>query len=268
VLKNPFSTPVMKSDSARLPTLLPGEAFPDVSLAWGRDSAANGLLAAGGQLDVATLCHAYSCGIFPWYGMGQPVLWWSPDPRMTLEIAKFRLHRSLRQILQKFQADKNCEIRFDTAFEQVISACASSPRHGRSAGAHGTWIVPDMVQAYCALHKSGCAHSVETWINGQLVGGLYCVALGKAVFGESMFSLTPNASKIALAGLIGFCCHHGIQTIDCQQNTKHLAFLGASEVSRTDFLTQITAAVREPGPAWKFEPIYWERLIKPAAQDK
>lgn len=247
----------MRTRRVPLPWLEPGEAFPPVSQAWGRDSDAPGLLAAGGLLDVATLREAYGHGIFPWFSRGQPVLWWSPDPRMVLEVAQFRLHRSLRKTLRKFALSASCEIRIDSAFEQVIQACASSPREGQD----GTWIVPQMVQAYGELHRAGDAHSVETWIDGQLVGGLYCVARGRAVFGESMFARVADASKIALAALVAFCRHHGIAMIDCQQNTRHLASLGAHEIPRVDFLRHIEAAQTEPGPRWRFDPLYWRELM-------
>lgn len=245
-----------------LPWLEPGEAFPPVSQAWGCDSEAPGLLAAGGQLDVPTLCRAYGHGIFPWFSTGQPILWWSPDPRMVLEVAQFRLHRSLRKTLRRFELSPGCEVRFDSAFEQVIQACAGSPREGQD----GTWIVPPMVQAYISLHRAGYAHSVETWIDGQLVGGLYCVALGRAVFGESMFARVSDASKIALAALVAFCRHHGIAMIDCQQNTRHLASLGAHEIPRGVFLRHIEAAQTQAGPRWRFEPLYWRELMTAAAE--
>ncbi|MGH6639017.1 MAG: leucyl/phenylalanyl-tRNA--protein transferase, partial [Polaromonas sp.] len=180
-----------------VPWLAAGEDFPPLESAWGRQDPAPGLLAAGGTLDVATLVQAYSLGIFPWFSLGQPVLWWSPDPRMVLRTHNFKLHRSLRKSLLHFLDDATCEIRFDSAFEQVINACASKPR----AGQPGSWIVPDMVQAYCALHSAGHAHSVETWIEGELAGGLYCVNLGRMVFGESMFAHQTDASKMALTAL-------------------------------------------------------------------
>ncbi len=239
-----------------LPWLAPGEAFPSVAAAWGPASDAPGLLAAGGRLDVDTLRSAYAQGIFPWFSEGQPILWWSPDPRMVLEVAQFRLHRSLRKTLQRFTVTPGCEVRIDTAFDTVITACAGSPREGQS----GTWIVPEMVQAYRALHRAGFAHSVETWIDGELSGGLYCVALGRTVFGESMFTRRSDASKIALAGLVAFCRHHGITMIDCQQNTRHLASLGAHEIARADFLRHVDQARRLPGPRWQFEPLYWCEL--------
>jgi leucyl/phenylalanyl-tRNA--protein transferase len=245
-----------------LPWLEPGEDFPPVDQAWGPGSEAPGLLAAGGQLDVDTLRRAYAQGIFPWFSPGQPILWWSTDPRMVLEVPRFRLHRSLRKTLQKFIIQPTCEIRIDSAFEQVISACARSPRPGQDR----TWIVPAMVQAYTDLHHAGLAHSVETWVDGQLVGGLYCVAQGRAVYGESMFARASDASKIALAALVAFCRHHGITQIDCQQNTPHLASMGAHEVARVGFLRHIAAALHEPGPDWRFEPLYWHELMMAAAQ--
>jgi leucyl/phenylalanyl-tRNA--protein transferase len=147
----------------------------------------------------------------------------------------------------------------DSAFEQVISACATSPRAGQS----GTWIVPDMIAAYGALHRAGYAHSVETWVHGHLLGGLYCVALGKAVFGESMFSRASEASKIALAALVCFCRHQGITQIDCQQNTPHLASLGAREVSRAAFIEKMTPEQSRQAPIWKFETLYWNELFHP-----
>lgn len=247
-----------------LPWLEPGQDFPPVAQAWGKDTEANGLLAAGGSLDPPTLCRAYSQGIFPWFNEGQPILWWSPDPRMVLEVSSFRLHRSLRKTLQKFRMSPAFEIRFDSAFDEVIQACSQSPREGQA----GTWIVPEMVQAYRALHRSGFAHSVETWMNGQLVGGLYCVALGKAVFGESMFTRVADASKIALSALVCFCRHHGIRLIDCQQNTRHLASMGAHEIPRSDFLAAIQSALPEASPQWQFQPLYWSELLTAAAQSR
>ena len=246
----------MHSHSPPLPWLEPGDDFPPVTQAWGASAEAPGLLAAGGQLDVPTLCQAYAEGIFPWFSTGQPILWWSPDPRMVLDVANFRLHRSLRKTLQKFMATPGCEVRIDSAFDQVIAACAGSAREGQS----GTWIVPPMVRAYRALHRAGFAHSVETWIDGQLVGGLYCVALGKAVFGESMFTRVSDASKIALAALVCFCRQHGIRQIDCQQNTRHLASLGAQEMARAAFLERVRQARHEKPPHWHFEALYWQQL--------
>jgi leucyl/phenylalanyl-tRNA--protein transferase len=240
-----------------VPWLAAGENFPPLDTAWGPHDPAPGLLAAGAALDVPTLVHAYSQGVFPWYSLGQPVLWWSPDPRMVLQTRHFKLHRSLRKTLSRFREQLGCEIRFDSAFEHVIAACAGMPR----AGQPGTWIVPDMVQAYTGLHKAGHAHSVETWIDGELAGGLYCVNLGRMVFGESMFAHQTDASKIALAALVAFCREHHIAMIDCQQNTHHLASLGAGEISRPEFVAHLGQSVGKTGPDWRFEPVYWNQIL-------
>ena len=247
----------MKKQSRPLPWLDAGESFPAASHAWGQDDPAPGLLAAGGALDVPTLVRAYGQGIFPWYSDGQPTLWWSPNPRMVLQTQQFKLHRSLRKTLQTFSNDPTCEIRFDTAFARVINQCASKLRDGQP----GTWILPEMIAAYCALHAAGHAHSVETWVNGQLIGGLYCVNLGGMVFGESMFADARDASKIALAALVAFCRAHAIDMIDCQQNTSHLASLGAQEISRDVFTSHVAEAIKRLEPAWKFDPIYWQSLL-------
>ncbi len=243
--------------ASHLPWLDEGAPFPNPDQAWGKDSEAPGLLAVGGALTAHTLVDAYSHGIFPWFSGGQPILWWSPDPRMILNPAQFKLHRSLRKTLNRFRLSNSCEIRVDTAFESVIRACASSPRLGQS----GTWILPVMVDAYIDLHKAGFAHSIETWVQGQLVGGLYCVAIGNAVFGESMFAHATDASKIALSALVALCRHHGVTQIDCQQNTGHLASLGASEVPRSDFLAHIAQVQWDAGPVWQFSPLYWAHVL-------
>ena len=247
-----------------LPWLEPGEPFPDVAQAWGAGAPAPGLLAAGGALDVPTLQQAYTHGIFPWFSAGQPILWWSPDPRMVLQTAQFRLHRSLRKTLQGLLLQGRLEVRMDTAFTSVIGACAEAPRRGQD----GTWILPEMVAAYTALHQAGFAHSVETWIDGELVGGLYCVAVGRAVFGESMFARRTDASKMALAALVAFCRQHGIPQVDCQQNTGHLATLGAAEMPRQAFLEVVQAQQTAPAPRWTFEPLYWKQVLaSPAHPD-
>ncbi|MBL0919374.1 MAG: leucyl/phenylalanyl-tRNA--protein transferase [Hydrogenophaga sp.] len=242
-----------------LPWLEPGEPFPPVEQAWGAHDPAPGLLAAGGVLDVPTLAAAYSRGIFPWYSSGQPILWWSTDPRMTLEPARFRLHRSLRKTLQKLLREERLEVRFDQDFERVIHACAQIPRDGQS----GTWILPAMVQAYVRLHRAGIAHSVETWIDGELCGGLYLVNLGAMVFGESMFSRRSDASKIALAALVAYCRAQGIHLIDCQQETTHLGSLGARLMPRENFVQHLRLAVLQTTPRWEFSPVYWRELLPP-----
>ena len=247
----------MTHTSTSLPWLEPGDPFPPAESAWGPGSEAPGLLAAGGDLSVGTLQRAYANGIFPWFSEGQPHLWWSPDPRMVLKMADFRLHRSLRKTITRFRNDARCEVRFDCAFTEVIAACAEAPRDGQP----GTWILPNMVAAYARLHAAGHAHSVETWMDGELVGGLYCVALGKAVFGESMFAKAADASKIALAALVGFCRHHGVEWVDCQQNTAHLASLGAAEVPRAAFLAHIDQAKSALPLVWRFSPLYWNHIL-------
>ena len=246
----------MKHLQRPLPWLESGEPFPAVSRAWGMRDPAPGLLAAGAALDVPTLEKAYGQGIFPWFSKGQPTLWWSPDPRMALHTQQFKLHRSLRKTLHHFLNNPVCEIRLDTVFVEVINACASMPRDGQP----GTWILPEMIAGYCALHDAGHAHSVETWVNGKLVGGLYCVNLGGMVFGESMFAHVTDASKIALSALVAFCRAHGIDMIDCQQNTGHLASLGAHEISREAFTAHVAIAITKPAPAWQFDPVYWNQL--------
>lgn len=237
--------------------LAEGAPFPPPEDAWGQNSEAPGLLAVGGFLDTPSLVDAYSKGIFPWFSAGQPILWWSPDPRMVLRPANFKLHRSLRKTIKRFSSLPMCEIRVDTAFESVIKACASSPRLGQA----GTWIVPAMVQAYIDLHHAGFAHSIETWIDGKLEGGLYCVSVGNAVFGESMFAHSTDASKIALTALVALCREFGVSLIDCQQNTRHLASLGACEIPRADFLAHIRQAQGQRGPVWQFSPLYWTHVL-------
>lgn len=240
-----------------LPWLEPADPLPAPAQAWGPTSPAPGLLAAGGGLSVERLKQAYAQGTFPWYSQGQPLLWWCTHPRMVLQTDAFRLHRSLRKTLQHFRAHPQAEIRMDSSFDAVITACAHSPRPGQS----GTWIVPEMVQAYQDLHRAGHAHSVETWIEGELVGGLYLVNLGCALFGESMFARRTDASKIALAALVAWARHHHIAWIDCQQQTEHLARLGAQPVPVEEFLAAIPAARLRPAPAWEFKPVYWDALL-------
>lgn len=240
-----------------LPWLEPGQAFPPVEQAWSAQDPAPGLLAAGGVLDVPTLVAAYSRGIFPWYSAGQPILWWSTNPRMVLRPREFRLHRSLRKTIQKLQQEQRLELRMDHGFERVIQACAKTPREGQS----GTWILPAVSQAYTRLHQAGIAHSVETWIDGELAGGLYLINLGAMVFGESMFSRRSDASKIALAALMAFCRHHGITLVDCQQDTAHLASLGGQLMAREAFVQHLRLALLQPAPRWEFSPVYWQELF-------
>ena len=268
----------MQNKALKLPWIKPGQAFPAPALAWGPDSDAPGLLAAGGSLSVKSLQNAYAQGIFPWFSAGQPVLWWAPSPRMVLPVAHFKLHRSLRKTIARFCNTPGCEVRLDTAFARVIAACASSPREPGErlappktpeAANSATWIQPEMITAYNALHQAGLAHSVETWVHGQLVGGLYLVNLGRMVFGESMFSHQADASKIALAALVAFCRVQHMPLIDCQQNTRHLRSLGASEIPREAFMAQVKALLQSdplanPAPQWSagpMEPLYWQKIL-------
>jgi leucyl/phenylalanyl-tRNA--protein transferase len=233
------------------------QPLPPTSQALGPDSEAPGLLAAGGDLAIHRLTEAYSHGVFPWYGEGQPVLWWSPDPRMVLPVAEFKLSRSLRKTLQKFIRTPGCELRIDSAFERVIRHCAGAEREGQ----HGTWIVPEMIEAYLAWHRAGAVHSFETWIDGELAGGLYGVSLGRMFYGESMFARRTDASKIALAGLVCFCRAHGIALVDCQQNTSHLASLGAREIPRAAFERHLALVVGEPPVRdWTYDRSLWTQL--------
>jgi leucyl/phenylalanyl-tRNA---protein transferase len=205
----------------------------------------NGLLAAGGELSTERLIDAYQHGIFPWYSADQPLLWWSPDPRMVLMPAELKISRSLGKRLHK----PDFEVRIDSAFETVMRACAA-PRDGQA----GTWITDDMVAAYTELHRRGLAHSVETWIDGELAGGLYGVALGRMFYGESMFMRATDASKIALAHLARQLHRWGFGLIDCQMQTSHLASLGAREIPRDDFVRQLTVLVNcEPPSSWQFD---------------
>lgn len=231
--------------------------FPPSSRALGPGTDAPGLLAAGSTLTPQRLEAAYRRGIFPWYGPGQPTLWWAPDPRMVLKTADFKLSRSLRKTVQRFAATPGCEIRVDHGRAAVLRACAGAPREGQT----GTWIVPELQAAYLAWPAM---HSVETWVDGELVGGLYGVNLGRMFYGESMFMRRTDASKIALAALVCLCRGFGIPWIDCQQNTPHLASLGAAEVPRNVFEAHLAAHVDEatPGP-WTYHRDYWHRLLTP-----
>ena len=194
----------------------------------------NGLLCAGADLSVERLLAAYRSGIFPWYSGDEPILWWSPDPRMVLFCDELKVSRSLAKNLR----NKGFEIRIDSAFSRVIRACAE-PRRSES----GTWIGREMQAAYVALHRAGHAHSFETWQEGRLVGGLYGVAIGRAFFGESMFSRATDASKVALVGLVATLRARGFPMIDCQQRTPLLASLGAREIPRRGFLHRLAALV-------------------------
>ena len=226
-----------------IPWLADNDEFPPVARALRQP---NGLLAAGGDLSVGRLVQAYRKGIFPWYSEDQPILWWSPDPRMVLEPPGLRISRSLKKRLRR----RDYEIRVDTVFSYVLRACAA-PR----AGSDGTWITAGMMDAYEALHRAGHAHCVETWISGELVGGLYGVALGRAFFGESMFSRTADASKLALVHLARQLERWRYGMIDCQMATAHLARFGAREIPRAEFMRKLVELVNYPQAVteWRFD---------------
>jgi leucyl/phenylalanyl-tRNA--protein transferase len=191
----------------------------------------DGLLAVGGDLSPRRLLLAYSMGIFPWFNEGDPILWWSPDPRCILEPVQLKVSRSLAKVLRQGVFS----VTFDKAFDQVVSACARLRREG----GEGTWITEEMHWAYCRLHEMGYAHSVESWREGELQGGLYGVSLGRCFFGESMFHRASNASKVAFAALAQGLCKRRFELIDCQLPTPHLESLGAREVSREEYLRRL-----------------------------
>jgi len=234
-----------------LPWLDDDTPFPDPETALTEQEGAAGLLAAGGDLSPRRLLDAYRQGIFPWYSEPQPVLWWSTDPRMVLRTDEFHVSSSLLKRLKavdrSMHGDGPWRVRFDSAFSQVISHCAQ-PR----TDANGTWITPAIMAAYTELHHLGYAHSVELWRDEQLVGGAYGVCIGKMFYGESMFALLPDASKIALAYLVHFLRAEGVTLIDCQQETSHLATLGARPIPRSVFLTEMRNAIAlAPIPVWR-----------------
>jgi len=215
------------------------QLIPEISLFPPIEEAEDdGLLAVGGDLTKERLLGAYRRGIFPWYEVGQPILWWSPDPRLVLFPGELKISRSLRKVLRKEQF----EIRFDTAFQEVIKSCADV----RKKQGEGTWIIPEMQQAYTELHQEGFAHSVESWLDGKLVGGLYGISMGQCFFGESMFSTTNDSSKVALVALADFSQRVGIKLIDCQMTTPHLLSLGAREIKRAVFLKLLKKHLETP----------------------
>ena len=225
-----------------LPYLHIRSPFPSVGFALREP---NGLLAAGADLSPQRILLAYRSGIFPWFNAGEPILWWSPDPRMVLIPAEFKLSKSLTKALR----NTSHEVRFDTAFADVMRACAA-PRKTQA----GTWIHEDMIAAYSALHRAGYAHSVEVWQAGSLVGGLYGMAIGRMFYGESMFSVIDNGSKIALAYLSHQLARWGCEMIDCQMYTAHLASLGAREIPRDEFLMKLQELVNcAPITSWQFD---------------
>jgi leucyl/phenylalanyl-tRNA--protein transferase len=223
-----------------IPLLGPADRFPPVDRALDEP---NGLLAAGGGLGIGRLIEAYTHGIFPWFNDGDPVLWWCPDPRMVLPTDAVHVSRSLRRRLRR----GGYEVSMDRAFADVLKGCAAPRRH--------TWLVPSMIRAYRRLHEAGVAHSLEIWINGELAGGIYGVALGKMFFGESMFTRRTDGSKVALVALAEQLRRWGFPLIDCQMRTTHLATLGARDVPRRHFVRLVEQLVQEPGvpPPWRID---------------
>jgi leucyl/phenylalanyl-tRNA--protein transferase len=223
-----------------IPFLDTDDPFPPAELALQQP---NGLLAAGGDLSPARLLDAYAKGIFPWFGRDDPLLWWSPDPRMVLYVRELRISRSLRRTIRSARF----RVTMDTAFSAVISGCAE-PRPGQD----GTWITPEMHGAYCRLFEMGHAHSVEAWADDELAGGLYGVAMGRMFFGESMFTRQRDASKVAFVHMVAQCGRWRMPLIDCQMPTSHLSSLGAREIPRVEFLDRVHTLVQRPGP-----PVPW-----------
>jgi leucyl/phenylalanyl-tRNA---protein transferase len=211
------------------------------------EHAEDGLLAVGGDLRPERLLVAYASGIFPWYSQGQPILWHSPDPRMVLLASQLHVPRSLAKTLRR----RPFELRLDTAFAETIGACAAARRPGQ----RGTWITREMRRAYVGLHRRGLAHSAEAWREGRLVGGVYGVSLGAAFFGESMFALEPDASKLAFVALVRQLERWGITLIDSQVHTQHLERFGAREIPRAEYLAALRAALEQPTRAgvWRFD---------------
>lgn len=226
-----------------LPTACPPDAFPEVSQAL---SEPNGLLAAGGDLSTERLIYAYTHGIFPWYSDHEPILWWSPNPRAVLYPSQLKISRSLKKVLNR----KVFNITLDSAFRDVLNACAE-PRHYGP----GTWLTVPLREALCRLHAEGIAHSVECWIDGRLVGGLYGLAFGKVFFGESMFSKHTNASKVALVHLVWQLKRWNFALIDCQVESAHLSSLGATNISREDFVELLNkySHTKEHQGKWQFD---------------
>lgn len=228
-----------------IPWLEADSPFPDPALALTERDGAPGLLAAGADLSPERLLMAYRNGIFPWFSEHQPILWWSTDPRMVLMTDAFHVSHSLKKLLKKVDRSMvdggRWQVRFDSAFRQVIEACAEW-----RPGSGGTWISPQIIEGYCALHRMGHAHSAELWVDGELAGGAYGVSIGRMFFGESMFARQADASKVALAYLVHFLREHGVKMIDCQQETGHLASLGAKPMTRQRFLALMKPALAQP----------------------
>jgi leucyl/phenylalanyl-tRNA--protein transferase len=228
----------------------PNDSFPNPLLTADPDPSVPGLIAVSENLYPEQLLKAYHLGIFPWYSNEQPVLWWSPDPRMVLVPENFKCSESLKKTIRHFCEHEHSQILVDVDFGSVIRACATNPRKDQD----GTWITHEIIAAYTCIHEQGNAHSIAVVEDGALIGGLYCVALGAMVFGESMFSRKPNASKLALAALSAWCVQNDVAMIDCQQETLHLRSLGASPITRQQFLEQLQISINQSNieKPWNF----------------
>ncbi len=249
----------MRHSSPALVWLDSADPFPDPAQAWSSQTSAPGLLAAGADLSPQRLLQAYSQGIFPWYPHDEPILWWSTDPRMVLRPGDFLWHHDIRKKARKWRREGRLQIRFDHPLAEVMTWCAQAQRPGQS----GTWIHDDMIAAYTCLEAIGHAHSVTAWLDDQPIGGLYAVVIGRMVFGESMVTLTPGGSKLALAALVAWARAHELPMIDCQQQTSHLQSLGGKAIDRNAFLTQVRSLVKMSPATWQFDPDFWT-LIDPA----
>ncbi|MEA3456826.1 MAG: leucyl/phenylalanyl-tRNA--protein transferase [Campylobacterota bacterium] len=215
-----------------------------------RYASMEGLLAYGGDLSPNRLLTAYRKGIFPWYNADDPILWWSPNPRLVLYPGQFKMHKSFRRVLR----NGIFSVTFDHHFEEVIRLCGTVPRSGQK----GTWLTSEMQEAYATLHGMGHAHSVEVYFEEELVGGLYGIAMGKAFFGESMFSLKDNASKVAFKALSDVLGLRGYDFIDCQVNNAHLVRLGAIDIPRDTFLDELEESLEKPGDLGSWQHFKWE----------
>lgn len=235
----------LASDEEYIVDYLEGDNFPDPRL-----SLDEGLVAYGGNLDSETILSAYKQGIFPWYSPGDPLLWWSPNPRLVLYTDNFKVRKSFARVLRSGKYS----VKFDTSFEDVINSCATIKREGQDH----TWIVPEMIEAFVKLHKDGFAHCVEVYYEDKLVGGLYGLAIGKAFFGESMFSKKSDASKVAFKALSDVLGNRGYDFIDCQMKTDHMVSLGAKVVHRNRFLDELQETITKPTDLGSWQDFIWE----------
>lgn len=242
-----------------IPWLGPNDPFPDPRSQPDPDPEVPGLLAVSERIYSGQLERAYRSGIFPWYSDHQPVLWWSPDPRMTLNPANLKISQSLRKTIRACLDDPSLTLRVDHDFSGVMRACATTERPGQD----GTWITHEIMDAYTALHEQGHAHCITLEQNQQAIGGLYCVSFGGMVFGESMFSKVRDSSKLALAALCAWCYDHRVTLIDCQQETAHLRSLGAIPIGRSEFLQHVAYAIHAPIQGkWVMDKFILERYLQ------